>query len=231
MANHRLDAAPETVHWGFFDAALKPLLTVESGDTVTISTVSGMASQMPAAPLAVPPALAAIHKSVQQKLPGSHLHRAGRREGRQGRPGAGSAHQGHPAPLRLGLQHDPPARRRAAGRLRHADADPHPARQTEEHRHAAVGARAAAGAVLRRDGGRAAAGLGHDLDAAAAPQRRQSRQQGAGGGHDALSADPSRRRAVLGRRRPRRAGRRRGLRHRDRDRADRHVRAASCATT
>ena len=37
---------------------------------MTISTVSGMASQMPAAPLTVPPALAAIHKSVQQKLPG-----------------------------------------------------------------------------------------------------------------------------------------------------------------
>jgi acetamidase/formamidase len=70
MANHRLDAAPETVHWGFFDAGLKPLLTVNSGDTVTISTVSGMAHQMPKAPLAVPHALAAIHKSVQQKLPG-----------------------------------------------------------------------------------------------------------------------------------------------------------------
>jgi acetamidase/formamidase len=70
MTHHRLDAAPETVHWGYFDARLKPLLTVASGDTVTISTVSGMASQMPAAPLAVPPALAAIHKSVAQKMPG-----------------------------------------------------------------------------------------------------------------------------------------------------------------
>src|SRR6476661_9560970 len=70
MTDHRIDAAPETVHWGYFDAALKPLITVASGDTVTISTVSGMASQMPAAPLSVPPALAAIHKSVQQKMPG-----------------------------------------------------------------------------------------------------------------------------------------------------------------
>ena len=70
MAHHRLDAAPETVHWGYFDARLRPLLTVASGDTVTISTVSGMASQMPAAPLVVPEALAAIHKSVQQKMPG-----------------------------------------------------------------------------------------------------------------------------------------------------------------
>ena len=70
MANHRLDAAPETVHWGYFDAKLRPLLSVASGDTVTISTVSGMASQMPAPPLVVPKALAAIQQSVPQKLPG-----------------------------------------------------------------------------------------------------------------------------------------------------------------
>src|SRR5258708_23115944 len=70
MANHRLDAAPETVHWGFFDAALKPLLTVESGETVTISTVSGMANQMPPSPYVIPKALPAIHANLQQKLPG-----------------------------------------------------------------------------------------------------------------------------------------------------------------
>src|ERR1043166_4439567 len=70
MTDHRLDAAPETVHGGYSDAPPKPLLTINSGDTVTISTVSGMASQMPAAPLTVPPALAAIHKSAAQKLPG-----------------------------------------------------------------------------------------------------------------------------------------------------------------
>src|SRR4029078_3190217 len=70
MANHRLDAAPDTVHWGYFDAALRPLVTVNSGDTVTISPVSGMASQMPKPPLAVPPALGAIHKRWPQRLPG-----------------------------------------------------------------------------------------------------------------------------------------------------------------
>ena len=47
MNTHRLDAAPDTVHWGFFDAALKPLITVDSGDTVTFSTVSGQPMQMP----------------------------------------------------------------------------------------------------------------------------------------------------------------------------------------
>jgi len=69
MANHRLEAGPETVHWGFFDAELKPLLTVNSGDTVTISTVSGMANQMPAARSRCRPR-SRDHKSVQQKLPG-----------------------------------------------------------------------------------------------------------------------------------------------------------------
>jgi acetamidase/formamidase len=70
MPHHRLDAAPETVHWGFFDAALKPLLTIDSGDTITISTVSGLASQMPGAPYVIPPALAAIQAKVQQKMQG-----------------------------------------------------------------------------------------------------------------------------------------------------------------
>jgi acetamidase/formamidase len=70
MAQHRLDAAPDTVHWGYFDAALPPLVTVESGDTVVISTVSGTPDVMPPPPLQVPPALAAIHQKVKQKLPG-----------------------------------------------------------------------------------------------------------------------------------------------------------------
>jgi acetamidase/formamidase len=71
MAQHRLDAAPGTVHWGYFDAALKPLVTVDSGDTVTISTVSGLASQMPrAGGFTIPQALTAIQQTVQQKLPG-----------------------------------------------------------------------------------------------------------------------------------------------------------------
>jgi acetamidase/formamidase len=75
MARHRLDAAPDTVHWGFFDAALKPLITVDSGDTVTISTVSGQPMQVPKpeAGLAVPSALSAIHKNLQPKLGGSHI--------------------------------------------------------------------------------------------------------------------------------------------------------------
>ena len=69
MPSHRIDAAPETVHWGYFDAALAPVLTVESGDTVTLSTVSGGPEVMPKG-LAIPPALPAIHAAYKPKLPG-----------------------------------------------------------------------------------------------------------------------------------------------------------------
>src|SRR5215813_13702546 len=73
MRTHRLDAGPETVHWGYFDAALKPLVTVEPGDEVTMSTVSGLPNQMPDPGLIVPAALPAIHAGVPQKLNGPHI--------------------------------------------------------------------------------------------------------------------------------------------------------------
>jgi acetamidase/formamidase len=75
MPTHHLDAGADTVHWGYFDAALKPLITVESGDTVVMSTVSGPASVMPPpnSGLVVPQALRAIHQRVQPKLNGPHI--------------------------------------------------------------------------------------------------------------------------------------------------------------
>jgi acetamidase/formamidase len=68
--NHRIDAGPDTVHWGYFDAALPPVLTVESGETVTISTVSGGPEMMPEPPLAVPDPLRAVHAALRPALPG-----------------------------------------------------------------------------------------------------------------------------------------------------------------
>src|SRR6202034_3154551 len=75
MTTHRLDAAPDTVHWGYFDAKLKPLITIDPGDTVVISTVSGGLGQLPDAGLGfdVPAALPAIHAKVQPKLGGPHI--------------------------------------------------------------------------------------------------------------------------------------------------------------
>jgi len=41
MAMHRIPATPETVRWGVFDAAIPPVITIASGDTVVLECVSG----------------------------------------------------------------------------------------------------------------------------------------------------------------------------------------------
>jgi len=68
--SHRLEAGPDTVHWGYFDASLAPVLTIDSGDTVVITTVSGGREVMPPPPLQVPPALEAVQARVRAVLPG-----------------------------------------------------------------------------------------------------------------------------------------------------------------
>jgi acetamidase/formamidase len=72
MAEHLLKSNPETVHWGYFDASLKPVLTIARGDRVTVETVSGAPVVMPKSGFKLPPELAEIHRTVPRKLPG-HL--------------------------------------------------------------------------------------------------------------------------------------------------------------
>jgi acetamidase/formamidase len=43
---HRLVATPQTVHTGFFDSSIPPVLTIESGDTVNLSTMMLMDGQL-----------------------------------------------------------------------------------------------------------------------------------------------------------------------------------------
>jgi acetamidase/formamidase len=45
--HHHLRSTPQTVHWGFLDAGLPPVLTIASGDSVTIDCVSGLPDWMP----------------------------------------------------------------------------------------------------------------------------------------------------------------------------------------
>lgn len=61
---HRLDAGADTVHWGYFEAALAPRLAIESGERITISTVSGGPDVLPPADWGIPPALPAIHAKL-----------------------------------------------------------------------------------------------------------------------------------------------------------------------
>jgi acetamidase/formamidase len=62
VTHHHLKAGPETCHWGFFDPKLKPVLTVKSGDEVTVDCVSGAPDLMPdPAKFHIPPELKDIH--------------------------------------------------------------------------------------------------------------------------------------------------------------------------
>jgi acetamidase/formamidase len=47
MAVDQLPATPATVHWGFFDPRLAPVLTVASGDLVAIETITHHAGDAP----------------------------------------------------------------------------------------------------------------------------------------------------------------------------------------
>jgi acetamidase/formamidase len=73
MAHHVLKSSVETCHWGFFEAALKPVLTVKPGDTVTVETVSGGPDVLPPAGFHVPPELLDIHKRAERMVPGHIL--------------------------------------------------------------------------------------------------------------------------------------------------------------
>ena len=73
MTHHRLNSGPETCHWGFFDATLPPVLTVASGDSVTVETLSGGPNVLPPEGFHVPPELHEVHERAERMLPGHIL--------------------------------------------------------------------------------------------------------------------------------------------------------------
>ncbi|MGD1880765.1 MAG: acetamidase/formamidase family protein [Paracoccaceae bacterium] len=70
-----LRASPETCAWGFFDASQPAVLEVQSGDVLTIETVSGGPDQIPqqGAGFEIPPELLDIHARAERQLPGHIL--------------------------------------------------------------------------------------------------------------------------------------------------------------
>ena len=75
-AEWSLKATPATVVIGNYSASSKPVLTVKSGDTVAIETVSGSSAQLRRLGLTeaeVPPALTAIEREVKERGPGGHI--------------------------------------------------------------------------------------------------------------------------------------------------------------
>ncbi len=72
-ALHTLRATPATVHWGFFDASLAPVLTVRSGDLVQAEAVSSHAGDDP--DLMFDAGIEALYRGVPEKdrHPGPHI--------------------------------------------------------------------------------------------------------------------------------------------------------------
>jgi acetamidase/formamidase len=77
-AEYNLPARPDTVSWGYYSGQSKPVLSVHSGDTVRMQSLStcGSPERMVAngvKPEDIPPYTAAIYKEVTEKGPGGHI--------------------------------------------------------------------------------------------------------------------------------------------------------------
>jgi acetamidase/formamidase len=77
-AEYMLLPSPQTVHIGYFSAALKPVLTINSGDIVTIETVGGpdpadVDASGVVPPSAVPEYVRTIRREVTDRGPGPHI--------------------------------------------------------------------------------------------------------------------------------------------------------------
>ncbi len=71
--HHHVPSTPKTMHWGAFDAALAPVIEVESGDRVTLDCLCGEPSVLPdGADFHVLPELLEVYREVERPLPG-HL--------------------------------------------------------------------------------------------------------------------------------------------------------------
>ena len=73
---HELPLRPENVHWGYYDAALKPVLHVASGDRVRVETmVAGGLQRLRlagATEAEIPDSLKTVERLVTERGPGAH---------------------------------------------------------------------------------------------------------------------------------------------------------------
>jgi acetamidase/formamidase len=77
-AEHTLLPTPKTVHIGYFLASLKPVLSIDSGDTVTLESIASIVPAVVDAsgvvpPSALPQAMRDIYGTVQDRGPGPHV--------------------------------------------------------------------------------------------------------------------------------------------------------------
>jgi len=75
-ASHTLIGTPKTVHWGYYNSNIDPVLKINAGDTVTITTPHGVTSDFQAG--GIPPDqisqnLKDIEREVKDRGPGPHI--------------------------------------------------------------------------------------------------------------------------------------------------------------
>jgi acetamidase/formamidase len=70
----QIQPTTDHVHWGYFDAALAPIATIEPGETFTLNSVSGSVAEAPTdgSPYHVRPELRAIQSALKPEL-GPHI--------------------------------------------------------------------------------------------------------------------------------------------------------------
>jgi acetamidase/formamidase len=73
---HELRLLPQHVHWGYYDATLKPVLRIASGDTVRVETmIAGGLGRLRAAGVSeaeIPDSMKAVEAAVTERGPGAH---------------------------------------------------------------------------------------------------------------------------------------------------------------
>jgi len=73
---HELKLTPANVHWGYYDAAVKPVLRVASGDTIRVETMLARGVQRLRAAgvpdAEIPESLKAVENGVKERGPGAH---------------------------------------------------------------------------------------------------------------------------------------------------------------
>jgi acetamidase/formamidase len=73
---HDLLLRPENVHWGYYDASVKPVLRIASGDTVRVETMVARGIQRLVAAgvqeTEIPESLKAVERAVTDRGPGAH---------------------------------------------------------------------------------------------------------------------------------------------------------------
>ena len=73
---HELKLTPGNVHWGYYDARVKPVLRIASGDTIRVETLtaSGVARliEAGASEAEIPTTLLEVEKAITERGPGAH---------------------------------------------------------------------------------------------------------------------------------------------------------------